>query len=165
MANSRYNRYRGDEYREDFYLDEFNCGSYALGTEEWFSPYDDDEVREDEVLSLIDAGYTKDEVMDILLEHDTKEILRLCEWIEEVEYNGQPEEGLIAYRVYVNDEAFEDEYFDLDFHFRVFKNGRWHEKCGAGPIERCRQKDIFSTWIGNCDICYTGPIRFFRVKQ
>lgn len=125
----------------DVYM--YNCGGFALGTYNWYFPYDEDE-REELLCELYESDDSDREIAETLLRID-------LEWMVE-EFDGQlrvldkiedlkDDETLIAYRVgYDREESYKcgsatDGY---DFHYKVFTDGCWREKCGSTVCKPCR---------------------------
>lgn len=131
-----------------------NCGSYALRLKEWYDPEDYFCIREgypDEwAEEKSREGYTNEEISamygDILVEGMLEEFageLELCD--------GQPpstnDKELIAFNTFCYVDEDEGYYADVDFHFKVFRNNQWMEKCGWSPVEECK-KDDWGRYIG-----------------
>ncbi len=135
-----------------------NCGSYALRLKEW---YDLDEYFQYKVGAVEDwiekqslAGYSDEEISnmygEILIEGMLEEFkgeLTICD--------GAPsksnKEELIAF----NTGCFtQNNYFvDYDFHFKVYRNGKWSEKCGNTEVKDCT-KDNWGMYIGTPTYMY-----------
>lgn len=139
-----------------------NCGSFAFNVEEWYNPELD---LEEEVLyigawmaELIDNGYSCDEVADIYAEILTESVLRDFEGeIREILFPSQVhnDEELIAFRGYCRYETGEDYIPDYDFHFKVFRDGIWQEKCGSQPVKFCTADDwTYMTRTYNSETIY-----------
>ena len=120
-----------------------NCGSYALRLCEWYDPESYlERIEENYVDSWIECmtmnGYSNDEITDyyinILVEGMLREFdgeLELCD--------GRPpttsDKELIAFNGFcICDEDFN---VDVDFHFKVLRNGVWSEKPGREPVKFC----------------------------
>ena len=128
------------------YPEESNCGSYALNVEEWYDP-------ESELFNLVgyinewidelyDMGYSVDEIADIYAEKLVEKILSDFEGeIREIYYPSEvdTDEELIAFRGWCYVDI--DNWVDYDFHFKVFRDGFWKEKCGHGPVRFCTEDD------------------------
>lgn len=136
-----------------------NCGSYALRLNEWYHlnlRFEDitKEPIETWVMNKEEEGYSEFETSamfgEILAEcmlEDFKEELKLC--------SGEPPKTndieLIAFNTFV----FYDEYYpDTDFHFKVFRDGVWKEKCGKQAVREC-DKEHWGSYIGR-------PIYFYH---
>lgn len=144
-----YKRNSNPKYYEE-HCDEANCGSYALNLQGWYDPegYFCDmygcEYPNDVMEILYENGYDEDEMnqiyVDTLVEGILKEFkdeLRLLRWNDKPKNN----EELIAFRTYV---FFDEEYCDdfaYDFHFKVFRNGKWMEKQGWHEVKECTKDE------------------------
>lgn len=150
---------------------ECNCGSFALNVTSWFSPYDNDEEyteidRTQWMKDLCQAGKSKNEIEYLILERDAQEILKICPWIERVDYSEvTPDERLIAYRLKIEASDFLGTILDEDFHFRVRIGGFWFEKCGSYDVKLCDNQDIFADWESTTDLIYDSSIAFFRYRE
>lgn len=144
-----------------------NCGSFALGVEEWFYPYncEGDELEEsrDRIIDYMsELGCTREEIMEALLIADTEVILQECPWVEQISLEeAEDSDRVVAYRVYYN----EYDPDDTDFHFRVRINGFWFEKCGEHPIRFCGTFADEEPWLGQADILYDSEVCYFRFKK
>ena len=120
-----------------------NCGSYALRLREWYDPEDFLESIEgscvDEWIEYMAMnGYDNDEItnyyIDILVDGMLREFdgeLELCD--------GRPpttlDKELIAFNGFC---ICDDDYnTDVDFHFKVLRDGMWSEKPGREPVKFC----------------------------
>lgn len=133
-----------DEYQEDT-----NCGSFALSIEEWYNPNDNFEKDGNDYATKV-----FEETKDIVYATDML-FKRCCQGIiedfgDEIEvidniYNCKlkDNEELIAFRVGIDPYGF---YANTDFHFRVFRDGRWQEKCGCGPVEDYIELEPDTEW-------------------
>ena len=130
---------------------ETNCGSFALNLCEWYEPE----------IDVCDEDYLYDWLYELALEGaDPIEVANRYNEavfervgyefdIEDAEYAfGEPVaiEGkeLIGLRAYCEFEADEfEEYWDIewDFHFRVFRDGKWMEKNGSQAVHECDIND------------------------
>lgn len=113
---------------------EYNCGGFALETFSWYEPSyfngDGCFLCED----LAEEGYDIESIQEILCSNCVDSILEdFGEKIRVVqrETDLKTDEELIAFRV---DSGYENDYETQDFHFRVFRDGRWQEKSGHGLI-------------------------------
>lgn len=161
---------------------ETNCGSFALNVTEWYLPYLEDPVYDDDELwkyevdermrfayDLAQEGYSAMEIMEAVTDRDFDFILKTCPWLvpmDEEEVDGaDPQERIIAYRLALEipDELEE---FDIeengDFHFRVRINGEWWEKNGATAIHKVDNPDV---WEVDDWLVYNGPIRYAKFRQ
>lgn len=119
-----------------------NCGSFAFQVEEWYSP---DECFEDDqgiyVEEWIEQGFASgsdkfdlaDNFAEILASYilNDFEDVRYLFWPSEV----QDDEELIAFRTFIDEDG------NWDFHFKVYRNGLWQEKCGSDPVRFCDEWD------------------------
>lgn len=121
---------------------DYNCGGYALKTFSWYLPYEYDEKdypffsNSDLAEYLMDIGYSVEEIMDEILRVNTEKMLkdfsgklRVVQRYSHIE----SDEELIAYRLSLEvDSSCID---DMDFHFVVFRNGKWMSKMGADEVK------------------------------
>ena len=130
-----------------------NCGSYALRLCEWYDPEDYFEDLMGNGYSwieeMIEEGYTDTEIADMytdilvsgmLIEFEGE--LTICD--------GRPpstlDEELIAFNSFV---YYDEDYgSDFDFHFKVYRNNEWSEKCGREPVKFC-EEDEWGRYNGN----------------
>lgn len=139
-----------------------NCGSFAFNIEEWYNPGSDFVADfgsiEDWMMEMSLNGYNCDEIADIYAEElakfiieDFKEEIREITNFSEVKSN----EELIAFRTCCRYETNEDWVPDFDFHFKVFRDGVWKEKCGSCPVRFCTEDDwAYVTRIYNSNTIY-----------
>lgn len=147
-----------------------NCGSFALNVTTWFSPYGNDDNYSEEnrtnlILSLYYEGYSREEIMDIILRRDQEEILRYCPWVDAVlPEEIRPEDKVIAYRINIdfNDSDWVSSFIDEDFHFRVRIGGFWFEKCGEDKVQFCEDQNVTNTWYSTPRLTYDSEILYFR---
>ena len=171
----RYTRITNPDFWKESHP-ECNCGSFALGVEQWFAPYGNDGEGHTEGLTMREGWIedlhdtlTCDEIMAVLLEQDQEEILRQCPWVEPVLPNEiKDDDTIVAYRLslFIEDGWITD--IDEDYHFRLRYNGVWYEKCGDGEIEQCKEqtKEEFNkVWRLPHDLVYTSDIVYFRHKD
>lgn len=153
--------------------DDCNCGSFALDVTDWFCPYDNGgdytlESRDELFIDLMNEGYSREDVMSQIMQYDVAEILRVCPWLEII---SNPEdiadnERVIAYRLSLKKEDFDEGEIDEDFHFRVRIGGFWFEKCGMDAIRFCPNQNVEEAeWLSSDNLVYDGEIIFFRVKN
>lgn len=148
-----------------------NCGSFALGVNTWFQPYDNGGeytfgAREALMREMWEEGHTREYIMDTIIELDQEEILRQCPWVEPVLLqNTKPEDRIVAYRLSMDKDDFEMGEFDEDYHFRVRIDGAWFEKCGEDPIEFCGLCAEKTPWRAGRFLTYDGKIKYFRFKE
>lgn len=144
-----YERNSNPKYYEE-HCGEANCGSYALNLQGWYDPEGyfchvyDCEYPDDAMGILYESGYDEDEInrlyADILVEGILEEFdgeLRQVDWRESIEDN----EELIAFRTFAICEDDEGEYFHYDFHFKVFRDGKWMEKHGSYAVQECDEDE------------------------
>lgn len=133
--NDEFNE-RGTRTRENVETWKFNCGGYALGTYNWFCPYENDEESE----RLFEYPEKHDLSVDETAEETTQWMLdnipglRRVNDIEDL----HDDEYLIAYKTGWQ-----------DFHFmKRSKNGNWWHKMGSGKTVRIsKQKVMADTWF------------------
>ena len=114
-----------------------NCASYAMNIKEWWDP----EIEEDYgsiyewVDAMEDCGYTLTEMQDIIAEEYIDAFLNDFPSVRALDKSTdiQPDEELIAFRICLD----LDDDIDFDFHFRVFRDGKWSEKNGNGLVHDC----------------------------
>lgn len=131
---------------------DYNCGGYALGTYNWYFPYNYD--REVTVEELIYEGFNEEEIYNILLKEDVDNMLYDFEGrlrLINTEEEANSDEIVIAYRIFIdfcldNNKLY---YEDSDFHYRVKNNGVWFEKNGDSEIHIVKE-DITEPWIAQC---------------
>ena len=159
--NSNKNYYKENESNT-------NCGSFALNIKEWYEP-DRSFPDENWVIAeaLFESGdYTDREMLEILLERSVEgilkdfdgEIRRVPNELIELKSN----EELIAFRIGTNlwFDPTDCSDFDVDFHFRVFRDGRWQEKYGSGSIQDCEKGSLHKDWETSTFL-YEDPTAFF----
>lgn len=135
-------------------LEDYNCGGYALGTFNWYLPYED---YNDNTWSLYDEqGMTVDEMADFYAQFMLDDFfgrLRIIKSITEKALD----EKVIAFRCCKN-----------DFHFCVRgDNGVWYHKPGSNTIRRIKKEEVFAdTWSSpsGWDI-YDSKIILFAMKK
>ena len=148
-----------------------NCGSFALDTPAWVMPYDNDneytnEYRTSLILEMMDEGLDRETVMEVILLEDQISILGACHWIEPVlPEEIKPEDRVIAYRLFLDEESFERGVIDDDYHFRVRINGFWFEKCGQEEIRFCGTSAETEPWEVTSYLRYDSDIIYFRFKK
>ena len=148
-----------------------NCGSFALNTPSWVSPYDNDdnytnETRTKIIQDMFEEGFSKEQIMDTILTLDQEALLKACYWIEPVlPAEILPEDRVIAYRLYLDEDALENGEVDDDYHFRVRINGFWFEKCGQEPIRFCGIDFDEEPWKVTPYLIYDSEICYFRFKE
>ena len=136
-----------------------NCGSYALRLNEW---YHLNLLFEQEVNDWLDGwiidmaamGYSDYEISCFYGEISAKCMLET--FGDELEIcDGTPPETdeveLIAFNTFCYYES--DGCTDSDFHFKVYRDGVWKEKCGRGKVRECDEDD-WGIYIGEAIYFY-----------
>lgn len=133
--------HRRNEYNTDIY--DYNCGGYALKTFSWYKPYDfnmfdqidewtNNNVDDDEIVARIEdiciTNLRKD-FSDLRL-IDVSHQSRGAQYEEKLLKKIKDDEEIIAFRIAYS-------FFDYDFHFRVYRNNKWSEKCGNSGLTSC----------------------------
>ena len=122
-----------------------NCGSYALRLNEWYDPEDYVEDLTGDICDWLEElgedGYSEYEIACMYT--DTLAAGMLQEFEGELELCFGPPQcksgmELIALNSFC---AVEDGYVDWDFHFKVFRDGKWMEKNGTGPVQETNEDD------------------------
>ena len=121
---------------------DYNCGGYALKTFSWYLPYEYDEKNypffsnSDLAEYLMDIGYSVEEIMDEILRVNTEKMLKDFSGklrVVQRDSHIESDEELIAYRLSLDvDSSCID---DMDFHFVVFRDGKWMSKMGADEVK------------------------------
>lgn len=172
--NTNPNLYQEAEYTN-------NCGSFALGIEGWYCPYiiEDDDVedalwqyteleRMEWIEGLVSDGYTREDIMESVIERDFDFILKTCPWLVPIsEKELDPKDRVIAYRLSMDDSVEPEEFSvdnDMDFHFRVLIDGVWWEKNGGGPVHKVADPDN-DVWIAESWLIYDGPIKYAKFRE
>lgn len=142
-----------------------NCGSYALRLNEWYDPEDYVERivgnTYDWIEELYINGYSEWEIATIYGEIMSEGILRefsgeleSCEG-EIIEDDSVELIALCTWCIYEEDVGS-----DWDFHFKVYRDGKWMEKNGVFPVHECSEDDwgrynsdvfYFYHWLGEED--------------
>lgn len=139
----------------DTHQNEVNCGSYALRLNEW---YELDPMFEDVTGWYVDEwiiekgkeGYSDFDISclygEILVDcmlNEFGEELEVCDGTPPIADNIE----LIAFSTfcYYYDNG---ENADFDYHFKVFRNGKWMEKCGIDNVKECTE-DEWGDYIGD----------------
>ena len=158
-----------------------NCGSFALGVNEWYCPYVEDcdidsyddylwqyseSERRDWIESLVFDGIDKEDILEDVIEKDFEFILKTCPWLEPIcedEIDGG--DRVIAYRLSIDLSGGREEFDaddDTDFHFRALIDGEWWEKNGGGEVHRVEDPE---SWVVDEWLEYEGPIRYARFRR
>ncbi len=159
-------------------LSDYNCGGYALNTFSWYEPYNGEDVEEieEEVAEYLDEGWSVEQIYEFLASqfvdymiHDIKG-LRLIDNNDEV----KKDERLIYFRFLIGlvsnfDDNWEGtpddyDYVHVDFHYRFFEDGHWHEKNGVGDLKTCDGDADNSVWVCGANT-YDSPIIKFALKK
>lgn len=171
-----YNRLRNNPIERNSRA--LNCGSFALGVDEWFLPYANQKEEDpdynyiyDEIDSRLEDGEDLDEVYAELLELDSDNIQILCPWCYRITEQEAEERdsNVVAYRIAIELCSNEDRScFDYDFHFRLKTKDGWYEKLGSGNIKKCDKFDTLyfkNAWDTGTGIIYDSPIIYFAIKD
>ena len=131
---------------------EYNCGGFALDTNNWYRPYPKKYAYPGGLEELIeDMGIEM--ATDYMVKYMLKEFdgrLRVVQNPNEVKFG----EKLVLFRLGYDG-------FDADFHYIVKDNGSFWHKMGQSYIEKLLKKEVFSeNWFG----FYDGPIVYFAKK-
>ena len=140
----------------DYYnkhLSTSNCGSYALRLQEWYDPEPYFEMSEGDLYEWVEemtmSGYSDAEISTlythILVEGMLEEFegeLELCDG----RAPSTSDKELIAMNSFCIFD--EDCSSDIDFHFKVFRDGIWSEKCGSEEVRFC-EEDEWGRYIGD----------------
>ena len=149
---------------------EYNCGAFALNTPSWVAPFDNDdhyteEARQNLIKEMMDEGFDRKTIMETVMIMDQESLLAACPWIEPVlPEEIRPEDRIVAYRLCLDEDAFEAGEIDDDYHFRVRINGFWFEKCGRDPIRFCGLKADEEPWRTTPYLLYDSEVKYFRFK-
>lgn len=137
-----------------------NCGSYALRLNEWYHlnrrfeevmhEWCDTWIRDkhEEGYSDYEISCMYGEALAECMLEDFKGELELCSGKEPTTDDVE----LIAFNTFCHDDG--NWGIDSDFHFKVFRDGTWKEKCGRCPVQEC-DKYYWDDYIGD-------PIYFYH---
>lgn len=147
--------------------DDYNCAGYALNTFSWYTPFKGD--SDEEMLNihcLIEDGMSKEAIYELKLEEYSLKMLsdfpnlRLLTSPTDVKENERLIYFKIFYEVYSIDfldflGMEEEDYNDgdeihMDFHYRFYEDGHWHEKCGSTYLRTC-DNEMTSVWDCGCN--------------
>jgi len=125
-----------------------NCGSFALNLCEWYEPeieQTDYDYIYDWLYEMAEEGLLPVDVADRYVEFVFDSVQEEFN-IEEAEYAfGEPvaleDRELVALRGYCGFDMDDINDIDWDFHFRVFRNGKWMEKNGCLEVHECDIND------------------------
>lgn len=144
-----------------------NCGSYAFNLVRWYNP--DEAFDQDDIelgYQLIEReGFNEEEVIQILFERDVEQILKdfNVTMVDNKNYPLAENEELIAFRIGINRDSFDDDALIIDQHFRVKRNGKWFEKCGCSGVHEVKDYNE-KPWMISAELIYWGPIAYFVKK-
>lgn len=155
-----------------------NCGSFALNLTNWFYPYEeeDDSNRIEEVIFLVNNNTPKEEILDLFLDLDTNYLLDNFKndlvLIKEEDIQNLPAATeIIAFRIAIHypedcaPNSLSSDDVDMDFHFKVRRNGKWQEKIGGCEIRECKlQEDKMWSLRYNRNY-YNSKIKYFIKKE
>lgn len=147
----------------NIYEDYTNCGSFALRIKEWYEPDISFHCDNDDYATqMIAKGYSYEKILSKLLKRNIEGIKR--DFGDEItilnsleEYVANDDEELIAFRVGYEEYPFNTA--STDFHFRVFRDGKWQEKCGTGEVDSSIELepnypwDLYN-WLYDSDIVF-----------
>ena len=148
-----------------------NCGSFALNVTSWVTPYDNDDFYTDSqrtsmIEEMYDEGFAIEDIAETVVELDVNAILRACPWLERVSLDETTSnDRVVAYRIYIDEDALLAGEIDDDYHFRVRINGFWFEKCGEEPIRFCGTFADEAPWHISPFLVYTSKVIYFRFKE
>lgn len=128
-----------------------NCGSYALRLKEWYDNEIDEECGgiDEWIGDLVAAEIPDSAIPDIIARSFIDELLgdfpndELI-LLDKVTLNllKDTSSELIAFRVYAPiDQFYDGDYCCFDFHFRVWRGGKWMEKNGCKKVQECTITD------------------------
>lgn len=129
-----------------------NCGSYALRLNEWYDPESYFESVEGDIYDWVEQmamnGYDDYDIsnyyIDILTEGMLNEFgneLEICDG----RAPDTSDKELIAFNGFAT--CDEDYNIDVDFHFKVLRDGHWSEKPGMEAVKFCDLED-WGRYIG-----------------
>lgn len=129
------------------YPTDTNCGSFALQLKEWYTPEDKFENEIGELYSWVEdmaeSGYSEEEVSNFYLDAIKDQVLNDFQGEIEICDGRVPStknKELIALATFCRwDEDID--WIDCDFHFKVFRDGRWQQKRGSGEVTDCNLED------------------------
>ena len=150
--------------------DDYNCAGFALRTFSWYCPLP--QSTYDRFEELFDDGFDFETIENMMTNEmvetmlsDFASNLRVVDYGESI----ANDEELIAFRFGVNyDPDFDWSFMgpwdcDVDFHYQVFRDGRWQEKNGDGDIHNCETPDPAEPWDTGI-LVYGGPLIFLAHK-
>ena len=157
---------RNESNTDDY---DYNCGGYALKTFSWYCPYEFDEDTHpyDSNLDWMESllyqnGLTIEEATEEILWGNVNKMLEdFAEKLRVVQKDEhlKADEELIAYRLSVmKDEKWVEE---MDFHYAVFREGKWKHKLGRDKIRPFKFTE--ESWETSYFI-YNSPIVYLAHK-
>lgn len=118
------------------------------------------------IKEMYEEGFSRESIMEAILELDQESILAECEWLEPILLSeAAPTDRLVAYRLFLDENSLEDDEINDDYHFRVRINGFWFEKCGEGPIQFLGTEVDELPWKTTEYLVYDSDIKYFRFKN
>lgn len=152
-------------YRNDYYnnnkrntrnthLCDYNCGGYALGTFNWYLPYENYDYSAQSL--YFGKGMAPDEMVDFYAKFMLKDFFGKLRQINSIKEKTS-DEKVIAFRC-----------CKYDFHFCVRgDNGVWYHKPGTHTIRRIKKKEVFADeWISpDGEVIYDSKIILFAMKK
>ena len=127
----------------------FNCGGFALRTEEWYQPHNniyygynprnliEDIMRTDFYNERENKKEREKLILKYLLDKDINAILDDFPKLQIVKFDKLDySKKIIAYRIYFEEKDNLDGY-DYDFHFKYWNTKSWSEKLGSSIIRHC----------------------------
>lgn len=150
--------------------DYYNCGGFALSTYSWYKPYSYDRSKiVDTIVDLTAEGLSYRDITSIILDEFEEQMLEDFPDLKVVSSSYQPKENedLIAFRIFYYLELEEDnneyevEFFDYDFHYRVLREGKWVEKCGGCLIQEADEPELEPDWEAFDGYYYDSEIRYY----
>lgn len=161
---------------ENTYLEDYNCGGYALGTYSWYCPYErTDYFVESRFINYCEQGFSSAEIYSLFanmfkkrMKEDFGESLISLNEPEEV-YNFSGAQ-LIAFKFLFEpcEKDFTNEHsVHFDFHYRICDPlvGIWYEKCGSNDI---RELDFYENLDDDWDCgfnVYDSKTYYFALKS
>ena len=131
---------------------DYNCGGYALGTFNWYCPYETDKDHTSNLRTKMSVDSMADHYAEFMLQ-DFFGRLRIIKEVKEI----RKDEKAIAFRC-----------CGEDFHFCVRgDNGVWYHKPGGNTIRRIKKEEVFADeWYSPRGlVVYTSKIILFAMKK
>lgn len=170
---------KGGRSRRNTPTSAYNCGGFALSIYDWITPYiltDDckdvpegeytDEERTALMLALNDAGWAEEYIEDEVVDRDVQFLLTKYPFLEEVNLEDcDPDETVIAYRIFITWDHEIEDVEDTDFHFKVRYHNFWFEKLGSESVTVCNL-DADKPWVyPKSEAAYTSKIVYFTTRR